>query len=90
MACFRQCSTAFSSVFPSRSSTSQEDQSEHHAAEAKVLSTCACAGVCCIGITADRVLFQPVGTSISIPLAEFRDAEKAIALIRQKLAEVQR
>ena len=77
-------------VFHSRSSTSQEDQSERIAAEPEVLAICACAGVCCIGITQDVVLFQPTVTSLSIPLAEFRNAETAIALIRAKLAEVQR
>lgn len=50
---------------------------------------CARAGVSYVGIAADRVLFQPVGTSLSIPLAEFADAAKAVALIRAKLAEVQ-
>jgi hypothetical protein len=89
MACFRQCSTAFSSEFPGCSSQSPEDQSER-AEEAKLFALCAVAGVCCIGITADRVVFQPVGTSLSIPLSAFADAAKAIALIRAKLAEVQR
>jgi hypothetical protein len=46
--------------------------------------------VSCIGIAQDLVLFQPTVTSLSIPLAEFRDAERAIALIREMLAEVQR
>ena len=90
MACSGQSITAFSSVFPSRSSTSQEDQSEHHAAEAKVLATCACAGVSVVGITHDTVLFQPPGTTLSVPLSAFADAAKAIALIRAKLAEVPR
>lgn len=76
-----------SSAFPS-----QQDQSKDstRAAEAEVFAICACAGVSCIGITHDTVLFQPTVASLSIPLAEFRDAAKAIALIRAKLAEVQR
>lgn len=57
---------------------------------AEVSLVCARAGVSYVGIAADRVVFQPVGTSLSIPLAEFRDAERAAALIRAKLAEVQR
>jgi hypothetical protein len=55
-----------------------------------VLTLCAIAGVCRIGITADRVVFQPVVKSLSIPLSEFRDAAKAIALMRAKLAQVLR
>ena len=89
MACFGQSITAFSSDFPACSSQSQKDQSESRAEEAKVFALCAVAGVCCIGITADRVVFQPVGTSLSIPLSAFADAAKAVALIRAKLAEVQ-
>jgi hypothetical protein len=70
------------SAFPS-----QQDQSKDstHAAEAEVFAICACAGVSCIGITQDVVLFQPTVTSLSIPLSEFADAAKAIALIRAKV-----
>jgi hypothetical protein len=77
---------------PSSNPSQQESKTSIHsrAAEAEVLSICACAGVCCIGITRDVVLFQPIATSLSIPLAEFRDPERAIALIRAKLAEAQR
>jgi hypothetical protein len=85
MDAFGSLARAFS-VSPSGSSQSQTNP---HAAEAKVLSICACAGVCCIGITGDAVLFQPTVASLSIPLAEFTDPERAIALIRTKLAEVQ-
>jgi hypothetical protein len=78
------------SVVPSSPSQQETKKSTHsHAAEAEVLAICACAGVCCIGFTQDLVLFQPIGTSLSLPLAEFADAAKAIALIRAKLAEVQ-
>jgi hypothetical protein len=84
-----------SSILASRISPafpSQQDQSKDstRAAEAEVFAICTCAKVCCIGITQDSVLFQPVGTSLSLPLAEFADAAKAIALIRAKIADVQR
>ena len=78
------------SVLPSGSNPQTNPQTEARAEEARVFALCADAGVCCVGITADRVVFQPVGTSLSIPLSAFADAAKAIALIRQKLAEVQR
>ncbi len=89
MACFGQCSTAFSSV-PSSKSSEESKTTTSHAAEAEVFAICACAGVSCVGIAGDVVLFQPTVTSLSIPLAEFADAAKAIALIRAKLAEVGR
>jgi hypothetical protein len=79
------------SVLPSGNPQQDSKNSTHsYAAEAEVLAICACAGVSCIGITADRVLFQPVVTSLSIPLAEFQDHERATALIKAKLAEVGR
>ena len=80
------------SVLPSSNSSPQsaKNLTHSHAAEAEVFALCAIAGVSCIGITADRVVFQPVGTSLSIPLEAFADAAKAVALIRQKLAEVPR
>jgi hypothetical protein len=88
MAAFGSLSRAFS-VLPSGNPPQDSKNSTHsHAAEAKVLAICACAGVCCIGITGDQVLFQPTIATLSIPLAEFADAAKAIALIRAKLAEV--
>ena len=90
MACFRQCSIAFS-VLPSSNSQQESKTPTHsHAAEAAVFAICAVAGVSCIGITRDLVIFQPHIASLSIPLAEFADAAKAVALIRKKLAEVQR
>lgn len=54
--------------------------------EAKVLQTCAKAGACCIGFTADTVLFQETSTTLAIPLAEFANADRAIELIKAKLA----
>jgi hypothetical protein len=48
---------------------------------------CACAGLSVAGITRDVVLFQPTVTSLAIPLAEFTNAGRAIALIKAKLAE---
>jgi hypothetical protein len=79
------------SVLPFGNPQQDSKNSTHsHAAEAEVLSTCVRAGVCCIGITQDVVLFQPTVTSLAIPLAEFTDPAKAIALIKAKLAEVGR
>jgi hypothetical protein len=79
------------SVLPSSSSPQSTKNLTHpHAAEAEVFAICTCAGVSCIGITRDLVIFQPHIASLSIPLAEFADAAKAIALIRAKLAEAQR
>lgn len=69
---------------------------QDHDTEARIFQICARAGVSCIGIqrgfgiAPDYVLFQPVVTSLAIPLAAFADAAKAIALIRAKLAEVPR
>jgi hypothetical protein len=69
---------------------------QDHDTEALVFQTCAKAGVCCIGIqrgfgaAPDYVLFQPVVTSLAIPLTTFADAEEAIAAIKAKLAEVGR
>ena len=83
----RSLSLRLSSAFPS-----EQDQSKDstRAAEAAIYTVCAVAGVSVVGITHDTVLFQPPGTTLSIPLAEFRDATNAIALIRAKLVEVQR
>ena len=71
---------------------SEQEQSQNttRTAEAAVFTICAVAGVSCIGITRDLVIFQPHIASLSIPLVEFADAAKAIALIKAKLAEVQR
>ena len=80
------------SVLPSSNSSPQstKNSTHSHAAEAEVLVVCASAGVSCIGITHDTVLFQPTITTLSVPLSAFADAAKAIALIRAKLAEVRR
>jgi hypothetical protein len=64
-----------------------------HDLEAKVFQICARARVCCIGIqfgfgiAPDYVLFQPVVTTLAVPLAEFDNPEHAIALIQAKLAQ---
>lgn len=80
------------SVVPSSNPPQQESKQSIHprAAEAEVFAICAVAGVSCVGIAGDLVIFQPHIASLSIPLAEFADASKAIALIRAKLAEVAR
>jgi hypothetical protein len=79
------------SVLPSGNPQQDSKNLTHsHAAEAEVFAICTCAGVCCIGFTQDLVLFQPTVASLAIPLAEFADAAKAIALIKAKLAEVGR
>ena len=60
--------------------------------EAQIFSICARAGVACIGIqrgfgiTPDHVLFQPVVTTLAVPLAEFADPDRALAAIQAKLA----
>jgi hypothetical protein len=89
MACFGQCSTAFSVVPSSNSQQESKHPTQSHAAEARVLWICACAGVSVIGLTSDWVLFQPVVATLSIPLSEFADPERAIRLIRAKLGEKQ-
>jgi hypothetical protein len=80
------------SVVPSSNPSQQEPKKSIHPdpGEAEVLSTCVRAGVCCLGIAQDVVLFQPVATTLLLPLAEFADPAKAIALIRAKVAEVGR
>ncbi len=61
--------------------------------EAQVFQTCTRAGVCCIGIqrgfgvTQDYVLFQPVTTTLALPLSAFADPDKAVELIKAKLAK---
>jgi hypothetical protein len=70
-------------------SAAQQD----HETEAQVFQICARAGVSCIGIqrgfliAPDYVLFQPTVTSLAIPLAAFTDPDKAIELIKAKLAQ---
>ena len=61
--------------------------------EAQVFQICARAGVCCIGIqrgfghAPDYVLFQPVGTTLAVPLATFANRDEAIAAIKAKLTQ---
>jgi len=75
------------SVLPSGNPQQDSKNSTHSlAAEAQVFAVCTCAGVSRVGIAGDLVLFQPTVASLAIPLAEFADAAKAIALIRAKLA----
>jgi hypothetical protein len=76
-------SRAFSAFPACSTSQSETDRA------AEVFLICARAGVSPLGVTSDRVLFQPVVTTLSVPLAEFADPERAIALIR-KLVEAQR
>ncbi len=78
------------SVVPSSNSQQSKNPNHSYAAEAEVFAICARAGVSPIGLTSDRVLFQPVVATLSIPLSEFANPERAIALIKAKLAEVGR
>jgi hypothetical protein len=61
--------------------------------EAEIFQICARASVCCIGIqrgfslAPDFVLFQPVVTTLAVPLAAFANPEEAIAAIKAKLAQ---
>jgi hypothetical protein len=57
-----------------------------HTTEARILRTCARAGVFCIGVATDIVLFQQPSTTLAIPLAEFANPARAIELIKAKLA----
>jgi len=80
-------STKRSSITPA----SQQD----HEAEAQVFQICARAGVSCIGIqrgfgvASDYVLFQPVVTTLAVPLSAFANSDEAIAAIKAKLTSVQ-
>jgi hypothetical protein len=75
-----------------RSSITALQTQQDHETEAYVFHICAKAGVSCIGIQSgfgispDIVLFQPVVTTLAIPLAEFANPEKAVELIKAKLA----
>ena len=72
----------------------QQDRQLDYDTEAKIFSICTKARVACIGIqygfglAPDYVLFQPVVTTLAVPLAEFENPERAIALIQAKLAKV--
>jgi hypothetical protein len=80
----KRCSTAYAH---------QQDSQVDRDTEARIFSICAKAGVCCIGIqrgygiAPDCVLFQPVGTTLAVPLADFTSPDKAIAAIKAKLAQ---
>jgi hypothetical protein len=39
------------------------------------------------GIAPDYVLFQPVGTTLAVPLAVFANPDEAVAAIKAKLAQ---
>jgi hypothetical protein len=70
-------------------SATQQD----HETEAQVFQICARAGVSCIGIqrgfgiAPDYVLFQPVVTTLAVPLAAFANPDEAVAAIKAKLAQ---
>lgn len=85
MAASSSLACAFSSAFSPCNSTPQSD---NQACAEQVFLVCARAGVSPIGLTSDQVFFRPVVATLSIPLAEFADAPKAIALIKAKLAAV--
>lgn len=61
--------------------------------EVRLFQICARAGVCCIGIqrgfglASDYVLFQPVVTTLAVPLAAFGNPDEAIAAIKAKLSQ---
>ena len=88
MESIKSCSTGLST---------QQDHLERsqidHETEAKIFSICARAGVSCIGIqrgfgiAPDLVLFQPTVTTLAVPLSEFANPERAMELIRAKLAQ---
>jgi hypothetical protein len=70
-------------------SATQQD----HDTEARIFQICARAGVSCIGIqrgfgiAPDYVLFQPVVTTLAVPLATFANPDEAVAAIKAKLAQ---
>jgi hypothetical protein len=69
------------------SATQQDRETE------EVFQICARAGVSCISIqrgfghAPDYVLFQPVVTTLAVPLAAFANPDEAIAAIKAKLAQ---
>ena len=75
-----------------RCSTAPVSQQDHET-EAQVFQICARAGVSCIGIqhgfgiAPDFVLFQPVVTTLAVPLATFANPDEAIVAIKLKLAQ---
>jgi hypothetical protein len=66
---------------------------QDHEVEAQVFQICARAGVSCIGIqrgfghAPDYVLFQPVVTTLAVPLAKFANPDEAIAAIKAKVMQ---
>jgi hypothetical protein len=66
---------------------------QDHATEARIFQICARAGVSCIGIqrgfghAPDYVLFQPVVTTLAVPLATFANPDEAIEAIKAKVAQ---
>jgi hypothetical protein len=66
---------------------------QDHELEARIFSICARARVSVIGIqrgfgiARDFVLFQPVVTTLAVPLATFANPDEAIAAIKAKLAQ---
>lgn len=71
----------------SQSCSITPETQQDHATEAKVLQTCAKAGVFCIGIAPDFVLFQQPSTTLAIALSEFQDPKRAIEIIQAKVAD---
>ena len=84
MESIKSCSTA---------SASHQGSQVDHDTEARIFQICARAGVCCIGIqrgfghASDYVLFQPVVTTLAVPLAIFANPDEAVAAIKAKLAQ---
>jgi hypothetical protein len=70
------------------SATQQDRETEE-----QVFQICARARVSCIGIqrgfgiAPDYVLFQPVVTTLAVPLAAFANPDEAIAAIKAKVAQ---
>jgi hypothetical protein len=75
-----------------RCNTAPAPQQDHEL-EARIYSICTRARVSCIGIqygfgiAPDFVLFQPVGTTLAVPLATFANPDEAVAAIKAKLAQ---
>ena len=81
MESIKSCSTA---------SAGHQDRQLDYDTEARIFAICARAGVCCIGIqhgfgiAPDYVLFQPVVTTLAVPLAAFANWDEAIAAVKTK------
>jgi hypothetical protein len=78
---------------PAKTSITASATQQDHATEARIFQICARAGVSCIGIqrgfghAPDYVLFQPVVTTLAVPLATFADANEAVAAIKAKVTQ---